>query len=531
MQFKKTLTFSETNLFRLFSLGYILFVIIFALNVHPIEDNGGANPELDFYVPRAAALMRGETFPDSYRPILYLLAGSITGKVLGDRYFLGCQIISILSSYLFIYCSFMIAKIVLKKYAAWLLLVLIFINGDILQASVRAASDMLFQSFFMLILWWCLRMDMKIQKSSRDAVTLGIFFGLAYSTRYTTIFILPVLALFFWARRKNYSLKHFFAFCAATIVVITPQLILNYVQFGSPFYNENWRNLAVYYFGLGGLSWNGGGFTQYSQAYLLQEFIKNPFYFISFGAVKIVGSAAYKGLPNALFGRWDINLFFISIQKLMALAVYLSVPYIILTRKNGWGKQIRLFLVSSAIMVIISIGYTFYFSPRFILPVIPILFMFFIDGIYRLFSENRWRLAALATITVFILCGQLIEINRFIKDHVVDDLRASQWLVDHLGNVPTMGTSLFLGNHFPFQYSYLDSLTIIQDKEEYINRIYSTIRKNSPEFFIVNPVSSYGQETPKYLITAPNNDLPFLIPVKHIGSSIIFKINYDKLSP
>lgn len=519
------------NAINMFTIGYLIFLIVFALNIHPIEDNHGANPELDFYNAQAASLGKEGKMPSSpYHPALYSSLCSVAGKILGGNYFLGCQIISIISGCIFVYCSFIIAKTLINEHVAWLLLIFVSLNAHILRASVRTASDMLFQSLTMLILLLCIKTNISSEKPIQNAILLGIFFGLAYSTRYNAIFILPVITFFFLSSGKTYPIEFFVALFTSIIIAVTPQLILNYIQFGNPIYNENWRNVAFYYFGLKNLSWNEG-FTQYSQEYLFQEFIKNSLYFIEFGLFSIIKFITFN-LPNILFGTWELGdwkigkLFSTLIPQLLTLASFYTILFGIKTQKDNIRKN-SLLLVSYVVVMVLSIGFTFPFAPRFVLPIIPFLFMFFINGIYQAVSNNRLLNIMLSMFVIFFLSTQYNEIRSFAKDHVIDDLRAAEWLTDNVCNPSVMGTSLFLRNHFNFSYTYLDSLTVIHDEKRYVDRINSTIRKSMPAYFIVNPISSYGNNTPEFLYKAPNKTLPFLIPVKQVGSSIIFKIDYD----
>jgi hypothetical protein len=334
--------------------------------------------------------------------------------------------------------------------------------------------------------------------------------------------LMPVLALYALVIRRQMTASHLLAFALATLVTITPQLILNYSQFGAPLYNENWRNLALHYFGARGSE----VFFQYTKEYLTSEFIANPTYFLA-TALDYIYNFFTTQLPPILFGPSD-NDTLIALQRQMTFMMLLVVPLALMKKMTTRGMAGHLLYNSYPAFMIVGIGASYSFEPRFVLPVIPFVFTYVIGGIHQLI-DKRAAHVVLGAVILFTLYGQLPAIGQFAGDHVRDDLYAAQWLRDHAGNRPVMGTSLFLGNHFSFPYTYLDATTAIDDDQRYVERVYDTIRDNSPEYFIVNPVSAYGKTTPACLLTSPNETFPFLIPLTQIGTSIIYRIDHRKL--
>ena len=512
----------QVDIFRIFLFGYIALLLLFAFYVHPIEDHYGANPELDFYVRRAALFGAGSFPDDPFRPALFTLLGGIAGHFFDERYFLGCQAISILSGLLFVYCCFRIAGLLFGRNTALLLLIPLALNVNVIAASVRAASDMLFQALIMLALLRIVQSEMAPRVRRRDFLLLGVLFGLAFTTRYTAVFLMPVLALHFLFIRKQIASSHLLDFGLATIITITPQLILNYSHFGALFYNENWRNLAIHYFGSRGSE----VFFQYTKEYLTSEFIKNPAYFLE-TALEYIFKFFNTQLPQILFGPAD-NDSLISLQRQLTFMMLLAAPFVLMKKMATRSMTSHLLYASYPAFMIAGIGASYSFEPRFVLPIIPFIFTYFFGSIHQ-FVEKRAANVILGAVILFTLYGQIPAIGQFAGDHVRDDLYAAQWLMDHEGNHHVMGTSLFLGNHFSFPYNYLDVTTATDNDKGYVERVYDTIRKNSPEYFIVNPVSAYGKRTPASLLHSPNETFPFLIPLAQIGSSIIYKIDDRKL--
>jgi hypothetical protein len=514
----------QVDIFRIFFFGYAVLLLLFAYYIHPIEDHYGANPELDFYVKRAALFGAGSFPDDPFRPALYTLLGGIAGHFFDGRYFIGCQAISIISGLLFIYCCYRIAVLLFDRNTALLLLIPLSLNVNVIAASVRAASDMLFQALIMLALLRIVHSAMAHRARLHDFLFLGVLFGLAFTTRYTAVFLMPVLVLYSLVIRRQIAASHLLAFCLATLITITPQLILNYYHFGAPFYNENWRNLALHYFGSRGSE----VFFQYTKDYLTSEFINNPNYFLE-TARDYIYTFFDTQLPQILFGPADQDSV-IALQRLMTFMMLLVIPVVLMKKMTTRGIAGHLLYTSYPVFMIVGIGASYSFEPRFVLPIIPFVFAYFFGGIHLL-VDKRTANVCLGAVILFTLYGQLPAIGRFAGGHVRDDLYAAQWLRDHEGNRHVMGTSLFLGNHFSFPYTYLDATTAINNDQRYAERVYDTIRNDSPEYFIVNPVSAYGKTTPACLLNAPNETFPFLIPLTQIGSSIIYKIDYRKLPP
>lgn len=361
--------FSSIKTERVFVFGaallYLGFLLFYAAIFHPVKDAALDNPELDFYERYAARIAAGELPRDPFRPALYPALGAIAGKLTGD-YYHACQFISILSGAAFVVLSFLIARQLFGLPAAWIAATLVAVNPHVILASSRAASDMLFQALAMAALFVCITFNKK------RAILLGVLFGLAFVTRYTAVALLPVIAMAFYRNRQALSYKDYAAFGLAALLTASPQLILNQVQFGSPFYNENWRNVAIHYFGLRGLDWNAG-FTQYSKEYLVQQLSAHPFLFALKGTLDILWFLLHT-LPGMLFGAWA--------NKAGALILCLILPPLILARKA------RPYLLIYAIINVALVGFTFDLFPRYVLPLIPIAYILLSGFCVRLISKD-----------------------------------------------------------------------------------------------------------------------------------------------
>ncbi len=224
-----------------------LFLAVSAFHFHPMPDNINMNPELDFYHHRAEVIASGEIPADRYRPLLYPFLGALVSPFFGGDCYRGCQLVSLLSGFLFLYFLYKIAKRYFGPRPALLSILLTATNSHVWLASSRAASGMLFQVLSMLLLYLTLRLQENPPRPFRFLIELGVVWGLAYSSRYTALFYLPLLLLMLYFWRDRFRLKDYLLFIAFVLIAILPQLLINTYNFGSPFYSENWKNLAVKY--------------------------------------------------------------------------------------------------------------------------------------------------------------------------------------------------------------------------------------------------------------------------------------------
>jgi hypothetical protein len=88
---------------------------------------------------------------------------------------------------------------------------------------------------------------------------------------------------------------------------------------------------------------------------------------------------------------------------------------------------------------------------------------------------------------------------------------------------------LFLGNHVGYEYTYLDTRAVIGGTADYVAEVQAAIRRSRPGYLIVNPRSAYNDVTPSCLVSAPNEAFPFLIPIKRVGTSIVYMVDYARL--
>jgi hypothetical protein len=83
----------------------------------------------------------------------------------------------------------------------------------------------------------------------RSAAFAGIAFSMAYWSRYPAIVLLPVALLGSALGARSGDRIRRAAWCmAAAIAGLVPHMTLSWLQFGRPFHDENWRNVALRHF-------------------------------------------------------------------------------------------------------------------------------------------------------------------------------------------------------------------------------------------------------------------------------------------
>ncbi len=225
---------------------YALALFIAGLYFHPIL---GMYCEFDDYVGQARGLTAGRLPYDVFHPLGYPALSAPFGLLFGD-FFLGARLVSAVAGGLLVWSTYHFVRISWSVPAARLAALWIAVHPQVIVDALQATSDMMAAGTAMLVLFLT---GLALQNRTRLVqFTLGLSFGLAYWTRYPAVALLiaivPALAYapgVGWRGR----LARFLVFGGGAALALLPHCLLTIAQWGKPFHDENWRNLAMSNFG------------------------------------------------------------------------------------------------------------------------------------------------------------------------------------------------------------------------------------------------------------------------------------------
>jgi hypothetical protein len=213
---------------------------LFGQRYHWVEEAGTA--ERDGYVAEAEQLLHGTLPHDPFRPLLYpLLTAGLAGLVRDP--FTAARLLSNLAAASLAWLAWATGRRLAGPVTGAWAMALLAVNPNLWILGQHVTTDMLFAALGAAALLAGL-----IYLESPDiqpALGAGLAFGLAAFTRSNAVFLLPALLLAWGlppSRRRR--LGHLGAAAGIAVVVLLPHWALRQVAFGSPFHDENWKNLA-----------------------------------------------------------------------------------------------------------------------------------------------------------------------------------------------------------------------------------------------------------------------------------------------
>jgi hypothetical protein len=266
----------------------VLFVALalFGQRYHWVEEAGTA--ERDGYVAQAETLLSGRLPHDPFRPLLYPLLAAALTPLTGDA-FTAARLLSNLAAAALAWLAYACGRQLAGAAAGGWAMALLAVNPNLWIIGQHTTTDMLFAALGAGCLLAALRyLD---APAAAPAAAAGLALGLAAFTRGNAFFLLPALALAWWlagpraaaaasgggvsavaptlgaaprepapaaaaqpsqpagalpgAGSSRWSrLPHLALAAAVTLLALAPHWLLRHAEFGNPFYDENWKNLA-----------------------------------------------------------------------------------------------------------------------------------------------------------------------------------------------------------------------------------------------------------------------------------------------
>ena len=234
--------------------GFVLFLLLFGARFHTIEIPDSA--ENDGYVAQADEIRAGSMPRDPYHPLLYQALSAGAGALLDDS-FAGARIVSSLMAGLFLLMTYLVGRAYFGAGVALFSVAALASNYNVITTGMDAATDMCFAALATAVLFFSLR---AIERPGPVAAILPAFaFSLAYFTRYSALFLVPAILVALLAPAARAGARgrivRLAVFAAAAALFLMPHFALTDKVFGSPWYSENWKNLAFKLHGNGDWSY------------------------------------------------------------------------------------------------------------------------------------------------------------------------------------------------------------------------------------------------------------------------------------
>jgi hypothetical protein len=316
------------------ALALLLALAIFGSRVHWVEEAGTA--ERDGYVGQAELLLSGSLPRDPYRPLLYPLLTAALSPLTGGP-FAAARLLSNLAAAGLAWLAFAYGRRLAGAAAGGWAMALAAVNPNLWTIGQHVTTDMLFAALAAASLLAGLHY---LQKPAvAPALAAGLALGLAAFTRANALFLVPALVVAWllaapeepaarepaargesaarepatrWpasgSRRggRGRRLGHLAIAAGAAAVVLLPHWALRYAQFGNPFYDENWKNLALKLYGWPDWSYldrvpfrSLGAVVAHDPAAVLRGGLAELWRFATAGAAQLLGTWAHVVLFGA----------------------------------------------------------------------------------------------------------------------------------------------------------------------------------------------------------------------------------------
>ena len=437
--------------------GFVLFLLFFGARFHTIEIPDSA--ENDGYVVQADEIRAGSIPRDPYHPLLYQVLSAGAGALLDDS-FAGARTVSSLMAGLFLLMTYLVGRAYFGAVVALFSVVALALNYNVITMGMDATTDMCFSALATAVLFFSLR---AIEKPGPASAVLPAFtFSLAYFTRYSAVFLVPAVVVALLAPSAKAGVwgkgVRLAVFAAAAALFLAPHFVLTDKVFGSPWYSENWKNLAF--------KLHGGGDWSY--------FRRMPYD----GLVSVVAGAPLKLVASALCG---------------AFAACFAID-----RK-------RLVMLSFLFFYVLLGCIAFLSGSRFMIPILPLCCLF--GGKFLLagpfagsFRIGAWRIhRAAPVVAVFfaaLLLSTVTHVRLYVRAQPLSELAAARVIEREYGpDVTVLGTFPFMQRYVKYRYFKMDDAVggDARDGRAYLRRVRSIVEEKDADFVIIGEASLKGR--------------------------------------
>jgi hypothetical protein len=477
---------------------------VFGHHFHWVEEAGTA--ERDGYVAQAEQILRGELPRDAFRPLLYPLLVAGVAK-LGVPPFAAARLISNLSAAALVWLAWAFGRRLAGTSAGFWAFALAAVNPNVWILGQHASTDMLFAALAAAALYAGL--VYLEHPSLAAAVAAGAFLGLAAFTRSNAVFLLPPLLAAWWLASPRRRWGHLLALCVAALLFLIPHWALRQAVFGSPFHDENWKNLAWKLHGYP--DWSYLDRVPYGSA--LEVIREDPLAVVRGGFSELV-RFFFEGGISQLFGTWAHVL-------LLAVGIVNAVQRPASRRPAVW-------LLFAGGLFLTAIAFAFFTWGRLLLLLLPIgCGLSFVP-----WSQPRRITQAVALAFVALLAVKTFgfRLPAFIEHHPVREVAVLRRLYASLPPGPALaGTSPFLGRYLSRPYVDLPDAfgREIAEPRLWYERVAPLLRRARVAWLVAGPVDL--RDRPPSLLSGPP-PVSWLVPAGTEDGVSVWKVDFGRLA-
>jgi hypothetical protein len=483
---------------------------IFGQRFHWVEEAGTA--ERDGYVAQAEQILRGELPRDAFRPLLYPLLVAGVAQ-LGVPPFAAARLLSNLSAAALVWLAWAFGRRLGGTAAGIWAFALAAVNPNIWILGQHASTDMLFAALAAAALY--AGFVYLERPSLAAAVAAGAFLGLAAFTRSNAMFLLPPLLAAWWlgdgrGERRARSL-HLAALLAAALLVLIPHWGLRQAVFGSPFHDENWKNLAWKLHGYP--DWSYLDRVPYGSA--LEVVREDPLAVVR-GGFSELARFFFEGGISQLFGTW-------------AHVLLLGAGIAVALRRRPEPARSAGWLLFAGGLFLTAIAFAFFTWGRLLLLLLPIgCGLSFVPWLWPWRAPGRVvQAVALAFVAVLAVKTFGFRLPAFIEHHPVREVAVLRRLDASLPAGPALaGTSPFLGRYLSRPYVDLPDAfgREIAEPRLWFEKVAPLLRRAGVAYLVAGPVDL--RDRPPSLLAGPP-PVAWLVPADREDGITVWKVDFS----
>jgi len=485
----------------------LLFVAlaIFGARVHWVEEAGTA--ERDGYVAQAEQILHGELPQDAFRPLLYPLLIAGLAK-LGVPPFAAARLISNLSAAVLAWLAWAFGRRLGGTAAGFWAFALAAVNPNLWIIGQHASTDMLFAALAAASLY--AGFVYLESPSLRAAMAAGAFLGLAAFTRSNAMFLLPPLLVAWWmggGQGVRSRASHLAALLATALLLLIPHWALRQAVFGSPFHDENWKNLAWKLHGYP--DWSYLDRVPYTSA--LEVIREDPLAVLRGGVSELV-RFFFEGGVSQLLGTW-------------VHVLLLAVGIVVALRRR---PAATIWLLFAGSLFLTATAFAFFTWGRLLLLLLPIgCGLSFVP--WR--SPNRLLHAgALALVALLAVKTFAFRLPAFVERHPYREVAVLQRLDASLPPGEALaGTSPFLSRYLGRPYVDLPDAfgPEIADPSQWYRKIVPLLHRARVAYLVAGPVD-LRDRPPSLLGGQP--PVIWLVPAGKEGGVTVWRVDFDAVN-
>jgi hypothetical protein len=489
----------------------LLFVALalFGARYHWVEEAGTA--ERDGYVAQAETLRAGHLPRDPFRPPLYPLLAAGLSVAVGDA-FTAARLISNAAAAALAWLAWWTGRRLAGPLAGAWAMALAAVNPNLWILGQHVTTDMLFGALGAAALAAGLAYLDNARRLA--ALAAGTALGLAAFTRGNALFLAPGLLAAWWlapgARRARVG--HLAGAALAAAAVMAPCWALRQAAFGSPFHDENWKNLA----------WKLHGFPDWSYLdrvpyrSLWEVVADDPLGVLRGGFAELARFLAGGGLAQ-LLGTWAHVLLFAA-----------GAAWALALRRRGAG-----WLLAAGGLFVAAVAFFFFTWGRFLLLLIPAAYALALApfaGTAGGGVSRRGRLAAnaLAALLVALLAVKTFafRLPDFVSRHPYREVAAVASLAPRLPpGARIAGTSPFLGRYLADRGRYVDVPDAfgpeLREPGLYFLRLRGVLARSRAAYLVVGEEDLRDRPAALLGAAAP---APWLAPAARRGKVVVWRV-------